>query len=84
MANKGLIFALSMLAAASPALASNAQPDQMAQAPAGTPQTKYCMRVDPITGSLVQTVQCWTREEWAEQGVDVEREWAKNGVGVSG
>ena len=56
----------------------------MAGAPAGTPQTRYCMRVDPLTGSLVQSVQCWTREEWAEQGVDVDREWAKNGVNVEG
>jgi hypothetical protein len=49
-------------------------------APAGTPQTHYCLRVDPVTGSNVETIQCWTREEWAEQGVDVDREWAKNGV----
>ena len=32
----------------------------------------------------VQTVQCWTRDEWAEQGVDVDKEWAKEGVGVVG
>jgi hypothetical protein len=84
MAHTGLIFALGMFAVASPALAANAQPTPMAEAPAGTPQTRYCMRVDPVTGSLVQTIQCWTREEWAEQGVDVQKEWAKNGVSVSG
>jgi len=78
------IIAAVMVAVAAPAFGTTAQPSSMSQAPAGTPQTKYCMRVDPITGSLVQTVQCWTREEWAEQGVDVDREWAKNGINVEG
>ena len=78
------IVAAGMIAVASPALATTAQPISMQEAPAGTPQTKYCMRVDPLTGSLVETIQCWTREEWAEQGVDVDREWAKNGVNVEG
>jgi hypothetical protein len=40
------------------------------------------MHVEPVTGSLVETVQCWTRAEWAEQDVDVDREWAKEGVAV--
>jgi len=84
MAHPAWIIALGIVAAASPAPATNAQPSPMPEAPAGTPQTRYCMRVDPLTGSLVQTVQCWTREEWAEQGVDVDREWAKNGVNVEG
>jgi hypothetical protein len=84
MAHPAWIIAVGIVAVASPALATNAQPSPMAEAPAGTPQTRYCMRVDPLTGSLVQTVQCWTREEWAEQGVDVDREWAKNGVNVEG
>jgi hypothetical protein len=42
------------------------------------------MHVDPITGSNVQTTQCWTRDEWADQGVDVDKEWAKNGVRTIG
>ena len=84
MAHPAWIIAVGIVAVASPALATNARPSPMAEAPAGTPQTRYCMRVDPLTGSLVQTVQCWTREEWAEQGVDVDREWTKNGVNVEG
>jgi hypothetical protein len=84
MAHPAWIIAVGIVAVASPALATNAQPTPMAGAPAGTPQTRYCMRVDPLTGSLVQSVQCWTREEWAEQGVNVDREWAKNGVNVEG
>jgi hypothetical protein len=84
MTRTQLIPALCIVIAASPALATISQPGRGAQAPAGTPQSEYCMHVEPITGSLVQTVQCWTREEWAEQGVDVDKEWAKNGVSVIG
>ena len=84
MAHSVWIIASGALAIASPGVSTTAQPAPMAQAPPGTPQTKYCMRVDPFTGSLVETVQCWTREEWAEQGVDVDTEWAKNGVNVEG
>ena len=84
MARKLIVASLGLLVAASPGLAASLQPAPPAQAPPGGPQTLYCMRVDPITGSLVQTIQCWTREEWAEQDVDVDKEWAKNGVKVIG
>ena len=36
-----------------------------AQAPAGTATTRYCLRVDPITGSRIETIQCRTRDDWA-------------------
>jgi hypothetical protein len=84
MARKLIVASLGLLVAASPGLAASLQPAAPAQAPPGGPQTLYCMHVDPITGSLVQTIQCWTREEWAEQDVDVDKEWAKNGVKVIG
>jgi hypothetical protein len=84
MARKLIVATLGLLVAGSPALAANLQPAPPAEAPPGGPQTLYCMHVDPITGSLVQTIQCWTREEWAEQDVDVDKEWAKNGVKVIG
>jgi uncharacterized protein YjhX (UPF0386 family) len=40
------------------------------------------MRVERITGSRVEPVRCWTRQMWAEQGVDVDKDWAKEGVAV--
>jgi hypothetical protein len=86
MAHMKLIAALSLIIPASPLVA---QPDTgpivpaaAATAPAGTPDTRYCMHVDPNTGSLVETTECWTRAEWAEQGVDVDKEWAREGVRV--
>jgi hypothetical protein len=55
-----------------------------APAPAGTPETLYCLRVGPLPGNVAETVECWTRAEWADQGVDVDKEWAKNGVRTLG
>ena len=83
MAHKLLAAALSLAAATS---VFAAQPEQapMEPAPAGTADTRYCMRVDPLTGSNIETIRCWTREKWAEQGVDVDKEWAKEGVRVIG
>ena len=78
MANQ-LIFALTLLASAQPQL-----PPTPSIAPPGTPQTRYCLRVDPLIGSHIETVQCKTRDEWAELGVDVDQEWAENGVKVIG
>ena len=51
-------------------------------APAAPPEAKYCLRVEPHTGSRLETIECWTREEWAAADVDVDQEWAKEGVRV--
>lgn len=53
-------------------------------APPGTPQTLYCLRVDPVIGSRIETIECKTRDEWAMLGLDVDQEWAENGVRVIG
>ena len=71
-----LIFALTLFASAQPQL-PGASPSI---APLGTPQTLYCLRVDPLIGSHIETVQCKTRGEWADLGIDVDQEWAENGV----
>ena len=42
------------------------------------------MRIEAITGSRIEELKCWTREEWAEQGVDVDEDWAKEGVRTIG
>lgn len=51
-------------------------------APPGTPTTRYCMKVEAVTGTRIETVECWTRDEWAAQGVDVDKDWPKEGVAV--
>lgn len=81
MAQKTLLAAF-LVAAAAPALATQPEPAP-ASAPAAGPDARYCMRIE-ITGSRVDIIRCWTREKWAEQEVDVDKEWAENGVRVIG
>jgi hypothetical protein len=82
MAHKALVIAFGLIVAASPVAASQPEEPVLEGAPAGGPDAKYCMHVEPATGSRVEAVRCWTRAEWAEQGVDVDRDWAKEGVSV--
>jgi hypothetical protein len=82
MAHMKLVLALSMIAAAAPAWAGSEE--RPMTAPAGTPDTRYCMRIYAGTGSLVEPTRCWTREQWANRGVDVDKDWRKEGVRVIG
>ena len=77
MAHEVLLAAL--VAATLPLPVGNAG---AAGAPTGGPDTRYCLRVDPPTGSRIETIQCRTRDEWAGLDVDVDQEWAANGVRV--
>jgi hypothetical protein len=74
MAQKCLILACVITAAATPAAA--------AQAPAASENALYCMRVEAFTGSRIEQIRCWTRAEWAWQGVDLDKDWPKEGVRV--
>jgi len=75
MALSKALIALGLIAAAAvPAVA---------QAPSGSSDTRYCMKIE-TTGNVVQRVKCWTREQWAEQGVDLDKDWPREGVRVLG
>ncbi|MEA3048992.1 MAG: hypothetical protein QOG84_828 [Sphingomonadales bacterium] len=83
MPHRKLAVALSLVVvAASPVLAHPEARDPGSGAPAAGPHARYCLRVEPVTGSLVGGMRCWTRQEWAEVGVDVDKEWAREGVRV--
>ena len=82
MAHKQLIVALSLITAASPLSATQPETDPMLTAPAAGPNAQYCLRIEAVTGTRLEEVKCWTREEWAEQDVDVDKEWAREGVAV--
>jgi hypothetical protein len=85
MAHKEWLLALALIA--SPALAAGQDRIESlpaSVAPTGTPQTKYCMHIEAITGSRLEELKCWTREEWAEQGVDVDKDWPREGVRTIG
>jgi hypothetical protein len=77
-----LIAVLSLFAAIGPGPATDPRPDPAAGAPSAPPDAKYCMRIDRPTGSLIEIVRCWTRQQWAEQGVDLDKQWPKEGVAI--
>jgi hypothetical protein len=94
MAHKILVAALGMIVAASPLSATTPEPTPRTLPPTEAPGTEYCLRVGPYTGTRLEAVQCWTRQEWAElcdndewpwpeqKCVDVDKEWARNGVRI--
>ena len=84
MAHKDLAVALGMLVAAFPASASVEDTIPTRIAPTGTPETRYCMRIEAVTGTRIEEIKCWTRAEWAEQDVDVDKDWEKEGVRTIG
>jgi len=81
MARKLLVAAFGVIVAATP-LAASPGPSVAGPAPTGGPDSRYCLRVEAVTGTRLETVQCWTRAEWAEMGVDVDEDWAEEGVRV--
>lgn len=82
MASKQCLFALTVIAVASPLWASQPALPTQTGAPAAPPTARYCLRVDPTTGSRMETIRCETRADWAAMDVDVDAEWAKWGVRV--
>ena len=83
MSHKKLAVTCSLIVVAvSPVLAQTPDRDSMTGAPAAGPGARYCLRVEPVTGTLIERVRCWTREQWVEQGVDVDKEWAREGVTI--
>ena len=76
------VVALSMFAAAQPDFSPIPDRASTVAAPDEGPDAKYCMRIEVMTGTLVETIRCWTREKWADQGIDVDEQWAKDGVRI--
>ena len=82
MALKISIAALAVFAAAP---LSATHPEHGGPAPQGGPNAEYCLRVEAVTGSRLETVLCLTRQQWAALEIDVDAEWAKGeGVAVKG
>ena len=77
------LFLLLTAALATPA-AAGPDHEHHGKAPEGTSETRYCMNIEAPTGTRIERVKCWTREQWADQGVDVDKAWAEEGVKVIG
>jgi hypothetical protein len=84
MAFKQWIVAFGLIAAASPLSASQPEAIPAPAAPPASPNARYCLRIEAVTGTRLERVWCRTRSEWADWDVDVDREWAKEGVRIIG
>ena len=84
MAYKHLVVVFSMIAAASPLSATQPEPALETGAPSAPADARYCLKVEPVTGSRIETIRCETRDGWAWLEVDLDKEWAKEGVRVIG
>ena len=84
MVLRTVIAFLSMIAATTSATAAQHSQRPHFGAPTAAPDARYCLRVEAVTGTRLETVQCWTRDEWAEMEVDVDEEWAEEGVRIIG
>ena len=82
MAHKMILIALSVIAAASPVSASKPELPPASMAPAAGPEARYCLRIEASTGTILERVRCKTREEWAVLDIDIDKEWAREGVAV--
>ena len=82
MNRKAAWLALSLVATIPATAGAQSDARRGAAAPDAPADARYCLRVEPITGSRIETVQCRTREEWSEQGVDLDQEWRREGVRV--
>ena len=47
-------------------------------------QTQRAVENFPISGTRLERTECWTRAQWADQGVDVDHDWPKEGVRTIG
>jgi hypothetical protein len=81
MAWKTMAMAL-FVAAATPAMAT--QTPMVDGAPPAPENALYCLKMEPITGTRIGSVLCWTRQQWADNDVDLDKAWAEDGVEVIG
>ena len=87
MAHRMFFIAAGIALVGTPATAgSSSAGEQKAKtaAAAKSDSKKYCIEYEKVVGSRIEELKCWTREEWAEQGVDVDKDWAKEGVRTIG
>lgn len=83
MAWKSILIASALIATAMPAWASQVPTDGEG-APPGSESALYCLKMEPITGTRIGSVLCWTRQEWADNDIDLDEAWAEDGVEVIG
>jgi hypothetical protein len=75
VAYKGIVVALGMILASAQASAqaNSTAPSPVAKPPKQAQPVQYCIVMEPFTGSRTSKTECKTREQWAREGVDVDK-----------
>ena len=87
MAWKQILLASILIAGAVPTAASQSDRSDdavTAGAPDAPEGALYCLKMEPITGTRIGSILCWTRQEWADNDIDLDKAWAEDGVEVIG
>ena len=87
MAWKQILLASMLIAGAVPTAASQSDRSDDAVttgAPDAPEGALYCLKMEPITGTRIGSILCWTRQEWADNDIDLDKAWAEDGVEVIG
>jgi hypothetical protein len=87
MAWMRILLASILIAGAVPSAASPSDRNDHAAsagAPAAPERALYCLKMEPITGTRIGSVLCWTRQQWADNDIDLDKAWAEDGVEVIG
>jgi len=87
MAWKTILLASILVTGALPVSASQSEQSDdvtMSRAPDAPEGALYCLKMEPITGTRIGSVLCWTRQEWADNDIDLDKAWAEDGVEVIG
>lgn len=83
MAWKTVLIVPALAAAATPAWASQ-DATEGDGAPPAAENALYCLKMEPITGTRIGSILCWTRQEWADNDIDLDEAWGEDGVEVIG
>ena len=85
MAWKRILLASILIAGATPTAASQAHDHVVTTGAPDAPEgALYCLKMEPITGTRIGSILCWTRQQWADNDIDLDKAWAEDGVEVIG
>ena len=76
MKSTKLIFSaagIALFAAPVAAESSAANEDRSSKSASASKATKYCIALEKTVGSRLNRKECRTKEDWARQGVDVDK-----------
>jgi hypothetical protein len=85
MAWKNILLASLIALGSAPAVGSQSvDREDQATLPDAPEGALYCLKMEPVTGTRIGSIMCQTRQQWADDEVDLAQAWAEDGVEVIG